>query len=190
MSKCGACGDENTREISLGEAAKKRIHKPCKKSWNAAAERNGFKLNIDAAISFFKPPIAVEPPQKPAISADRLFALIRSARIFDFHYPLRIGPAVAAALAESKIRHFKFCIVNDGDDRLLIHLNKNVETLSVGAQQLRAPDVAPVDVRISLVVLQHPESFMHRNAGNEAHRYPVVEKSAGHVDAYLSIVGL
>jgi|GraSoiStandDraft_36_1057302.scaffolds.fasta_scaffold25413_4 hypothetical protein len=71
-----ARGGQKPREILSWNALQERINHPSEKCWNAAAERDGFELDVDSTVLLLKSPIAVEAPQKATISTDGLFAFV------------------------------------------------------------------------------------------------------------------
>ena len=71
-----ARGCKKPGEILSWNTLQERIDHPSEKCWNAAAERDGFELDVDSTVLLLKSPIAVEAPQKATISTDGLFAFV------------------------------------------------------------------------------------------------------------------
>ena len=65
----GFCGDgffrgvEQVREKSFWNVADERIDEPAETEWHAAAQFDGFHLNVGAAVSFLDVPPGAEFPQ-------------------------------------------------------------------------------------------------------------------------------
>src|ERR1700720_3251040 len=115
----------------LWNAGNKRTNQPSESGRNAAGQRDGLNLYVDAAIPLIKAPVRVQPPQVAAIVADRLLRSIRLVGTFYFRDPCAAGTADRVRPIKGCVLHVVFRVQNYGHNLVLAQAQENLEVVTV-----------------------------------------------------------
>src|SRR5579863_2211096 len=155
-------------------------NEPAQSLRDIAGKRDGFQLDVDAAVALPEAPVGIEAPQKTAVVACRLFMLTRLSRAFQFCYAGTVGPAVSSFGVQAHIVHFVLGVQNNSYKFRFAQAKGELKVIARVLDQFGAKYMRAVDSRMAIVILQDCQGLFKRGARNENDAHPVMDEAARH----------
>src|ERR1700730_11552775 len=170
----------------LRYARHKRPDQPAQARRNISRQRNHFALHIDSAVPLFHAPPRLHAPQKAALRAGRLLALVGLAGVFHLRNADSRAAAVLSHVRIAKIAHIVLCIQHDGNHLVAPKPQEHKKMVVVMRLDFRPLHIWRVILRVMVVVLYHLQQFLQLRPRNERNAYPMMDHPAGTAD-FLSV---
>src|SRR5579863_4651923 len=155
-------------------------NEPAQSLRDIAGERDGFQLDVDAAIALPEAPVGIESPQKTAVVAYGLLKLARLSSAFHFCYARTVGLAVSSFAVQAHIVHLVIGVQNNSYNFRFAQAKGELKVIAVVLDQFGAEYMRAVNSRMAIVILQECQGLFKGGARNENDAHPVMNEATRH----------
>jgi hypothetical protein len=185
-----ASGAEGEGHGFARDAFNKGADKPSDDGRDIASERDGFELDVRAAVAFEIAPVCVQAPEVAAVVADGLFGTVGLVMVFDLGDARGNGACLEAVGVDGHVEDVMLGVVDGSDPSLLfVEAEEHFEVVAVVFQDAALHHVGFVDFRMVVVLLGEGNGLLQRDAGDEYRADPMMDKRVAVLDGLAVVQG-